>query len=154
MLGRQYEGQNCSIARTLEIVGERWTLLIIRDALTGSSRYDEFQQNLGIATNVLSNRLDRLVEHGILTRTQYQDRPRRYEYHLTDRGRELSVPILAFMRWGDRHLAGPAGPPRLVRHADCQGPITQRHVCANCGPIEAGLAILPGPGLRQAADVP
>ena len=153
MLGRQYEGQNCSIARTLEVVGERWTLLIIRDALTGIHRFDEFQQSLGIATNVLSNRLDRLVDNGILTRTQYQDRPARFEYHLTGQGRELAVPVLAFMQWGDRHLAGPQGPPRLVRHATCDGVVTERHVCANCGPIDSGISILPGPGLHPAENL-
>jgi DNA-binding HxlR family transcriptional regulator len=153
MLGRSYEGQNCSVARTLEVVGERWTLLIIRDVLTGLRRYDEFQQSLGISTNVLSNRLDRLVDNGILTRSQYQDRPPRFEYQLTDRGRELSVPVLALMQWGDRHMPNPNGPPRLVRHAACEGAVTQRHVCESCGPIAGPeIMILPGPGLRPAED--
>src|SRR6266508_1647943 len=109
MLNRTYEGQNCSIARTLELVGERWTLLIIRDAFLGRRRFDQFQQSLGIARNVLSNRLDRLVESEILDRVRYQERPERYENRLTDTGRELSIPLLALMHWGDRHLA-PDGP--------------------------------------------
>jgi DNA-binding HxlR family transcriptional regulator len=149
VLGRLYQGQNCSIARTLELVGERWTLLIIRDALLGVRRFDEFLTSLGIARNVLSDRLERLVDNGILERSRYQERPPRWEYHLTARGRELAVAALALMQWGDRHLAGPDGPPRLVRHETCGGHVAQRHVCANCGPVDgAELAILPGPGLR------
>lgn len=151
MLGRLYEGQNCSIARTLELVGERWTMLIIRDALLGAHRFDEFLTSLGIARNVLTDRLGRLVDGGILERVRYQDRPPRSEYHLTERGRELATPILALMRWGDRHLAGPEGPPRLVRHATCGGEVEERHVCAGCGPIDAAeVTVLPGPGLRLA----
>ena len=91
MLKRDYQSQNCSIARTLELVGERWTLLIIRDAFRGLHRFDEFQANLGIATNVLASRLERLVDAGIFERVRYQERPDRYEYHLTPSGRELRV---------------------------------------------------------------
>jgi DNA-binding HxlR family transcriptional regulator len=148
MLGRLYESQNCSIARTLEVVGERWTLLIVRDALLGLHRFDEFLGNLGIARNVLADRLGRLVDNGILERSRYQDRPARWEYHLTERGRELASPVLALMQWGDRHLAGAPGPPRLARHAACDGEVTERHVCANCGPIDgAEISVVPGPGL-------
>jgi DNA-binding HxlR family transcriptional regulator len=148
MLGRLYEGQRCSIARTLEVVGERWTLLIIRDALTGLRRFDEFLTSLGIARNVLSDRLGRLVDNGILERVRYQERPARWEYQLTGRGHELAIPLLAIMHWGDRHMADENGPPRLVRHATCGGEVVERHVCANCGPIEsADLAVEPGPGL-------
>jgi len=149
MLGRRYEGQQCSVARTLEIVGERWTLLIIRDALLGLRRFDEFQISLGIATNVLTNRLSSLVDNGILTRSRYQAAPPRFEYHLTDPGRELATPVLALMQWGDRHVAGRRGAPRLVRHTTCGGAVAERHVCADCGPVDgAEVAIVPGPGLR------
>ncbi len=149
MLGREYEGQNCSIARTLEVIGERWTMLIIRDALRGLRRFDEFRTSLGIARNILTTRLNRLVDNGILQRTSYQDAPPRWDYTLTDRGRELATPLLALMHWGDRHLATPAGPPRLARHATCGGDVTERHVCAHCGPIDtADLTVEPGPGLR------
>jgi DNA-binding HxlR family transcriptional regulator len=151
VLGRSYDGQVCSIARTLELVGERWTLLIIRESLLGARRFDEFLTSLGIARNVLSDRLQRLVDSGILERSPYQDRPVRWEYHLTGRGRELALPVLALMHWGDRHLAGPEGPPRLVRHESCGGDVAEQHVCANCGPVPgAELAILPGPGLQVA----
>src|SRR6266540_4677400 len=83
MLNRTYDGQDCSIARALEIVGERWTLLIVRDALLGLRRFDEFQRNLGVARKVLADRLRWLVDEGILERVPYQERPKRYEYHLT-----------------------------------------------------------------------
>ena len=113
MLKRTYEGQNCSIARSLELVGERWTLLIIRDAFLGLRRFDEFQSSLGVAPNVLSDRLTRLVEEGILERSAYSERPPRSEYRLTEKGRELAVPVLALMQWGDRHLSHK--PPRVAR---------------------------------------
>jgi DNA-binding HxlR family transcriptional regulator len=134
MLQRTYDTQNCSIARTLEVVGERWSLLIIRDAFLGLSRFDQFQASLGVARNVLADRLDRLVEAGIFERARYQERPDRYEYRLTEIGRELSVPLLALMHWGDRHLA-PDGPPRVTEHADCGGRLEERHVCRRCGAL-------------------
>src|SRR5262245_60907047 len=113
VLKRTYEGQDCSIARALELVGERWTLLIVRDALLGLRRFDEFQQSLGVARNVLTDRLTRLVAEGILERTAYSERPPRFEYRLTEKGRELAVPVLALMQWGDRHLS--PEPPRVAR---------------------------------------
>jgi DNA-binding HxlR family transcriptional regulator len=131
MLRRTYDGQNCSIARTLEVVGERWTLLIIRDALLGVTRFDGFLARLPIARNVLSDRLNGLVEHGVLARVQYQDRPPRHEYVLTSRGRELTPVILSLMEWGDRHLA-PGGPPRVAEHVDCGGHVETRVVCEGC----------------------
>ncbi|HSC51239.1 MAG TPA: helix-turn-helix domain-containing protein [Gaiellaceae bacterium] len=105
MLNRTYEGQNCSIARALEIVGERWTLLIVRDVLDGLCRFDQLQQSLGIARNVLSDRLNRLVDEGILERRLYSRRPPRYEYRLTKKGRELEAALAALRRWGDRHAS-------------------------------------------------
>jgi DNA-binding HxlR family transcriptional regulator len=103
MLKRDYDGQDCSIARALEIVGERWTLLIVRDALLGVRRFDEFQQSLGIARNVLTDRLNRLVEEGILDRVRYSERPERFEYRLTDKGRDLGVALGGLKQWGDKH---------------------------------------------------
>ncbi|WP_412739492.1 winged helix-turn-helix transcriptional regulator [Krasilnikovia sp. MM14-A1259] len=133
MLGRTYEDQVCSVARTLEVLGERWTLLVVRDALNGLSRFEEFQHSLGVARNVLADRLKRLVEAGVLERVRYCERPERFRYELTPKGRELGVPILSLMHWGDRHLAGPAGPPRLTRHRDCGGDLHARLVCERCG---------------------
>src|SRR5689334_22652248 len=132
MLGRTYEGQNCSLASTLELIGERWTLLIIRDALMGVTRFDGFLARLGIARNVLTDRLKSLVDNGILTRVEYQQRPPRHEYQLTSRGRDLTPVVVALTEWGDRHLAGPAGPPRLFEHAGCGGPVTAELICAKC----------------------
>src|SRR5262249_22804199 len=104
MLKRDYDGQVCSIARTLEIVGDRWTLLVIRDLALGLRRFDELQASLGVASNVLSDRLGRLVQEGILERTRYQERPERFEYGLTTKGRELGLALIALMQWGDRHV--------------------------------------------------
>jgi DNA-binding HxlR family transcriptional regulator len=132
MLGRTYDDQVCSVARALEVLGERWTLLVVRDALDGLSRFEEFQQSLGVARNVLADRLKRLVEAGVLDRVRYQERPERYRYQLTPMGRELGTPILSLMHWGDRHLAGPAGPPRLTRHHECGGDLRAQFVCEKC----------------------
>jgi DNA-binding HxlR family transcriptional regulator len=121
MLGRDYEGQNCSVARTLELVGERWTLLIVRDAFLGRRRFEEFQESLGIARNILTDRLAKLVDHGIFERVRYQERPERYEYRLTDKGRDLRVPLLALMQWGDQHLS--PTPPRIARRLSDHTPV-------------------------------
>ena len=151
MLGRNYESQICSLARALEIVGERWTLLIVRDALLGLRRFDDFQEDLGVARNVLADRLRRLVEHGILERVRYQERPERFEYQLTERGRELMMAIFALMHWGDRHLAGRAGPPRLAEHRDCGGAVVEQLTCTSCGQAltPGEITTRPGPGLRE-----
>lgn len=149
MLGRTYEDQVCSIARALGLVGERWTLLIVRDALLGLRRFDEFQESLGIARNVLTDRLARLVEHGVFERVRYQDRPARYEYRLTPMGQELFMPLLALMHWGDRHLAGEEGPPRLAEHAGCGGLVAEQLACTGCGQtVSPGqVRTRPGPAL-------
>ena len=105
MLNRTYEGQDCPIARALEIVGERWTLLLGRDVLDGLCRFDQLQASLGVARNVLAARLDRLVENGILERVPYSKRPPRYEYRLTAKGRELEPALRALRRWGDQLVA-------------------------------------------------
>lgn len=113
MLNRDYKAQNCSIARALEIVGERWTLLIVRDAFLGLRRFDQFQESLGIARNVLTDRLNRLVEEGVLRRQRYSEKPERYEYRLTPKGKDLLVPLTALRQWGDEYLS--EAPPRLLR---------------------------------------
>ena len=113
MLKRDYEGQNCSIARALEVVGERWTLLIVRDAFLGLSRFEQFQESLGIARNVLTERLNRLVEEGILERVRYSERPERFEYRLTRKGRDLQIALTGLVQWGDKYLSDK--PPRITR---------------------------------------
>jgi DNA-binding HxlR family transcriptional regulator len=131
MLKRDYD-QVCSIARTLEVLGERWTLLIIRDVFSRRRRFDEIQENLGIARNVLATRLARLVEEGILFKRAYQERPERFEYFLTEKGLELWPVMITMMHWGDRHLSD-AGPPVLIRHKGCDGLADDRGVCERCG---------------------
>ena len=121
MLRSDYAGQNCSIARALELVGERWTMLIVRDAFLGRRRFEEFQESLGIARNVLTDRLQKLVEAGVFKRVLYQERPERYEYRLTEMGRDLRVPLLALMQWGDRYLS--PTPPRLARRVSDGAPV-------------------------------
>ena len=121
------------MARTLEVVGERWTLLILRDAFLGVRRFDDFQRSLGIARNVLNTRLQRLVDAGLLERRRYQERPERFEYRLTDVGLDLWPAIVALMRFGDRHLVGDDGPPMLLEHRDCGGRVTDFGTCEACG---------------------
>ena len=127
----------CSVARTLEVVGEWWTLLVLRDAFRGVRRFDDFQRSLGIARNILADRLATLVEHGILQRRRYQDRPDRYEYRLTEKGLDLYPVLLAMMRWGDRWSSDGVPPVRLT-HRACGHEVTPEMRCPACGgPIEA-----------------
>jgi DNA-binding HxlR family transcriptional regulator len=121
----------CSIARTLQLIGDRWTLLILRDAFRGVRRFDGFAEDLGIARNLLADRLARLVEHGIFEKVPYNERPLRYEYRLTERGLDLSPALVAFMRWGDKHLAE-AEPPVVLVHRRCGHPLDQVFVCWEC----------------------
>jgi DNA-binding HxlR family transcriptional regulator len=133
MLGRTYDSQRCSVARTLELVGERWTLLIIRDAFLGVRRFGDFADRLGVARNVLQDRLERLVEAGVLAKVPYQERPLRHEYRLTDMGRDLWPSIVALLQFGDKHLATEAGPPMLLLHRGCGGGLDERRMCDKCG---------------------
>jgi DNA-binding HxlR family transcriptional regulator len=128
----------CSVARTLSIVGDRWTLLIIRDAFLGVRRFEDFRSSLGTTRHRLSHRLRKLVAAGILRRVQYTKRPPRFEYRLTDRGRDLYPIVVSLTRWGDRWLAGDAGPPVALIHRDCGGAISPVLTCPDCGePIHA-----------------
>jgi DNA-binding HxlR family transcriptional regulator len=133
VLHRTYAGQVCSLARALEVVGERWTLLILRNAFLGMRRFDEFQEQLGISRGVLATRLQWLCDEGMLERRRYQKRPERFEYRLTQKGRDLWPAMIGLMKWGDRYEAGLEGPPRLVTHRDCGGEVTERATCARCG---------------------
>jgi len=121
MLRRTYEGQDCSIAHALEVVGERWTLLIIRDALLGLRRFDEFHRSLGIARKVLAERLRWLVDEGILERVRYQERPERYEYHLTRKGRDLHVALVGLRQWGVDYCSDT--PPMVARTKSDKKPV-------------------------------
>jgi DNA-binding HxlR family transcriptional regulator len=132
VLPRTYESQNCSVARALEVVGDRWTLLIVRSAFQGVRRFDDFQDALGVARNVLTDRLTRLCAEGVLRRVRYQERPDRFEYRLTRKGVELWPAVMSLLLWGDRHYA-PAGPPALITHRGCGGRLTARLTCDACG---------------------
>jgi DNA-binding HxlR family transcriptional regulator len=132
MLNRDYAGQNCSIAGTLELIGERWTLLILRDTFHRVRRFEDFQRRLGIARNVLSNRLQTLVDAGILERRLYQDHPARYEYRLTEKGIDLWPVLMALVRWGDKYVAE-NGPPVLIEHKNCGGAVDDHLMCERCG---------------------
>jgi DNA-binding HxlR family transcriptional regulator len=145
MLNRGYEGQVCSIARTLEIVGDRWTLLVIRDVALGQRRFDQLQQSLGIASNVLTDRLGRLVDEGILERVRYQERPERFEYRLTEKGGDLRLALFALMQWGDRYVS--ERPPRILRRTSDRAPAEVRVVAADGAALEHGeYEVVPGPG--------
>jgi DNA-binding HxlR family transcriptional regulator len=145
VLHRNYEGQVCSIARTLELVGERWTLLIVRDLFLGLTRFDEFLESLGIASNVLTDRLNRLVDEGIVERVRYNERPERFAYRLTAKGRELRLVLLALMQWGDRHIS--TKPPRIARRRSDRSRVSVALVAADGTPVKPGdLELVPGPG--------
>jgi DNA-binding HxlR family transcriptional regulator len=145
VLKRDYEGQVCSIARTLGVVGDRWTLLVVRDIALGLYRFDELLDSLGVASNVLTDRLNRLVDEGVLERVPYRERPPRFEYRLTKKGRELGVALLALMQWGDRHLSDK--PPRIARRRSDRAPVSVRLVAKDGSPVAADdLELVPGPG--------
>jgi DNA-binding HxlR family transcriptional regulator len=149
VLGKNYDSQVCSIARALELVGERWSLLIIRDALfAGSTHYSDFQRSLGIATNILKDRLDGFVDAGIMRRHRYSEQPELYEYLLTDKGRDFAPALIALSEWGDR-WAAPDGPPMVYDHTVCGSALTQQVVCTTCGPLDdpAEMQARPGPGM-------
>ncbi len=147
-----YDSDACSIARTLALVGDRWTLLVLRDVANGVGRFDELAGHLGVARNVLSGRLARLAEAGLVERAAYREpgARERQEYRLSGPGRELIPILLAFMQWGDRNLAGPEGPPAVVRHAGCGAPVKVRLTCADGHDLEERprLRLEPGPGSR------
>jgi DNA-binding HxlR family transcriptional regulator len=133
----------------MDLLGDQWTLLVLREAFDGVRRFDRFQAELGIARNTLTERLDRLTGAGLLDRVRYQDRPARYEYPLTPMGRDFFPVLAAIIRWGDDWLADPEGPPRLLRHDDCGTATTAAVNCADCGgPMTAETVTMePGPGL-------
>jgi DNA-binding HxlR family transcriptional regulator len=149
-----FAGMTCSIARTLEVIGEWWTLLILRDAFRGVRRFDDFQRDLGIARNILSDRLNTLVEHGILTRLQYQEHPARYEYGLTEKGRDLYPVIIGLLRWGDRWTAGAEGPPLVLEHQSCGQQVMPILVCPACREEVTAQTLhpRPGPGAKTPND--
>jgi DNA-binding HxlR family transcriptional regulator len=143
----------CSIARTLDVIGEPWSPLILRDVWVGMTRFDQLQADLGISRKVLTERLNYLVDQGVLERRPYDNRPR-YEYHLTTKGAELVDMLMVMAGWGDKWLAGEAGPPVLYRHHAC-GEIARVDLhCTHCDrPMHArDVDVLPGPGSTAQLD--
>jgi DNA-binding HxlR family transcriptional regulator len=141
----------CSIARTMDVIGEPWSPLILRDVWVGMHRFDQIQADLGISTKVLTERLKWLVAQGILDRRPYSERPLRHEYVLTEKGSELCAVLMAMTAWGDRHTAGDAGAPALLRHRGC-GEVTTAEVrCAHCGDVLDGESVDVEPGPARLA---
>jgi DNA-binding HxlR family transcriptional regulator len=141
----------CSVARALAVVGDRWTLLVLRDAFLGVRRFDQFQRDLGTTRHRLADRLRKLVEHGILERVRYQERPARFEYRLTEKGRDLYPVVVSLTRWGDRWMAGEDGPPLELVHRNCGRRTMPALACPECGePVGArDMQAHPGPALRK-----
>ena len=151
----ELEQEACSVARTVSVVGDRWTLLILRDCFLKVRRFDEFERRLGITRHVLADRLRKLVEAGVLDKVAYQERPKRYEYRLTEKGLDLNTVMLALVHWGDRYMTQGRGRPKLYRHKDCGQLFDPIMGCSACGgQITArNIRILDGPGAVPPAAV-
>lgn len=148
-----FAGMNCSVAQTLEIVGEWWTLLIIRDCFLGIRRFDEFVERLGIARNVLTSRLDTLVDAGILERRAYDEGRGRYDYVLTDKGHALWPVLTALRQWGDEWVFGEGNEPVVLEHTACSHQASAVMVCGHCRELLDARAVraIPGPGASPSA---
>lgn len=142
--------RDCSIQRTLDVIGDRWTLLILRDVFRGVRRFSRIQSDLGIARNLLTDRLSALVDGGVLERVQYQERPVRHEYRLTVKGRELSPALLALMRWGDAWCVEGDAPTELV-HDTCGTRLELQPWCTSCNQPVGATHIRSRPGLSRGA---
>ncbi len=151
----EFDSRACSVARTLEVLGDRWTVLVLRDVFNGIYRFDDLQRHLGVARDVLARRLTALVEDGVLERVPYREpgKRTRYEYRLTAAGRDLRPVLLSLFEWGDRHRTGAEGPPMLVKHEECGAPVHLALECADGHPVDANtrLRLEPGPGARRLA---
>lgn len=138
----------CSVARTLSVIGDRWTLLVLRECFLGTRRFEEFESRLGIARHVLADRLKKLAEAGVLAKSIYQERPRREEYRLTEKGLDLHPILVTIAQWGDKHMAGPEGAPLLRIHNHCGHAMEGVLTCSECGePFAArDVSVKAGPG--------
>jgi DNA-binding HxlR family transcriptional regulator len=147
-----FESGNCSVARSVEVLGDRWTVLVLRDVFNGVRRFDDLARHLGIARDVLTKRLAALVDEGILNRVPYRDpgSRTRYEYRLTQAGWDLRPVLIALIEWGDRYRAGNDGPPVVVVHEECGTAVHVALECADGHRIETDtrLRLTPGPGAR------
>ena len=146
----------CSVARTLSVIGDRWTLLIVRDAFLGVRRFEDFQRDLRMTRHRLAARLRKLVGDGILARVQYHDRPRRFEYRLTDKGIDLYPVVVALLRWGDRWMVDSDGPPIELFHRNCGRQVMPVLTCPACNEeVNARtMSARLGPGLKKRAERP
>ncbi|MFN4185011.1 MAG: winged helix-turn-helix transcriptional regulator [Hyphomonas sp.] len=151
MKWQELDRENCSLARAMAVVGDRWALLVLREAFLRVRRFDDFQERLGIARRVLTERLKHLVEHKVLERVAYSQAPLRYEYRLTEKGLGLYPVILSLVHWGDTHYAGKKGPPLLHRHKGCGHDFRSVLTCSECGEALDPRAVVPhpGPGARK-----
>src|SRR5919109_566489 len=129
----EFDPSACSVAGTLDVLGDTWSVLVLRDVFLGAHRFDQIQHHLGIARNVLAARLKRLVEHGVIEKRQYQAHPPRFEYHLTPKGRDLQPVLIGLMQWGDQYVADATGGPIVLEHRACGHPIRLVTLCEACG---------------------
>ncbi|MCW5748446.1 MAG: helix-turn-helix transcriptional regulator [Alphaproteobacteria bacterium] len=152
MRWRELDREACSVARTVAVIGDRWTLLVLRDCFLRVRRFEDFQARLGITRHVLADRLRKLVKQGVLRRVAYQQRPRRHEYRLTAKGLDLYPVLMAIVHWGDVHLAGKRGRPLLHVHRSCGHAFDPLTVCSACGePVDPrAVHVQAGPGAARA----
>jgi DNA-binding HxlR family transcriptional regulator len=151
MRWRQLQNERCSVARTMSVIGDRWTMLIVRDCFLGVRRFEVFQQRLAITRHILADRLRKLVKKGVLRKVAYQQRPLRYEYRLSERGLALFPVLMAVVHWGDVYLAGEEGRPIVHEHTTCGHRFDPVMVCSECREVlDARTVIaLPGPGAAR-----
>ncbi len=150
MKREEYDVRTCSVGHALDAIGDRWTMLVIREAFFGVRRFEQMQRNLGIARNILTDRLQKLVGHGILERRRYQERPERFEYRLTRKGLDLYPALVTLMSWGDSYMSEEGAPITLV-HKGCGHEADPVLACAHCGEaLDArDVRVEPGPGARR-----
>ena len=151
-----FADMHCSVAQSLEVIGEWWTLLILRDAFLGVTRFDDFAARLGISRNVLTARLDTLVDNDVLVRVPYDEARGRFDYRLTDKGRALLPVLTALRQWGDEWILGVERAPLLVEHTTCGNVSTGVLTCDHCGEelTARSLRAVPGPGAADEALIP
>ena len=156
MLWNELENQACSLARTLSVIGDRWTLLILRDCFLRVRRFEDFHERLGIGRPILADRLSRLVDAFVLTKVPYQQNPTRYEYRLTPKGLDLYPVIMSIVHWGDVHMAGKKGRPLLHTHVNCRHQFDPVMVCSECLGVlnPRAVRVSPGPGARNHEHLP
>jgi DNA-binding HxlR family transcriptional regulator len=147
----ELEEEPCSVARTVAVIGDRWSLLILRECFLRKRRFEAFQSSLGITRHLLAERLKKLVRLGVLRRIPYQDSPKRYEYILTQKGLDLYPVMMSIVHWGDTHMVDARGRPLLHEHKNCGKMFDPVMVCSCCGePLDAKqVHVHPGPGARK-----